>query len=84
MVPYAGIAANWPTTARITIRTNVGTPAEDYRVFTRTFTGPNTTVAQNVANVTFPGGAIAEMTGTRSVSYDHDGLTIIESTKSKR
>jgi hypothetical protein len=84
VVPYAGIAANWPTTARITIRTNVGTPAEDYRVFTRTFTGPNTTVAQNVANVTFPGGAIAEMTGTRSVSYDHDGLTIIESTKSKR
>ena len=81
MVPYAG--TNWPTTARITIRTNVGTPAEDYRVFTRTFTGPNTVEAQNVANVTFPGGTIAETTGTRPVSYTSNGLTIIGD-KSKR
>jgi len=82
VVPYAGL--NWPTTARITVRTNVGTPAEDFRVFTRTFTGPDTITAQNVATVTFPGGVITEQTGTRPVSYDRDGLTIIERTKPKR
>lgn len=70
VVPYAGDAGRWPTTARITVRTNVGTPAENYRVFTRTFTGPNTVVAQNVATVTFPGGVITEVTGTRTVLYD--------------
>jgi hypothetical protein len=84
VVPYAGDPGRWPTTARVTIRTNVGTAAEDYRVFTRTFTGPDTIVAQNVATVTFPGGTITEKTGTRDVIYDHDGLTIIDSSKSRR
>ena len=71
VVPYAdfGRPNRWPTTARITVRTNVGTPAEDYRVFTRTFTGPSITVGQKVATVTFPGGIITESTGTRRVDY---------------
>jgi hypothetical protein len=70
VVAYAERRPNqWPTTARITVRTNVGTPAEDYRVFTRTFTGPSTIVGQNVATVTFPGGIITELTGTRRVDY---------------
>ena len=71
VVPYAdfGWPNQWPTTARITVRTNVGTPAADYRVFTRTFTGPNAGLGQNVATVTFPGGIITESTGTRRVDY---------------
>ena len=56
--------------ARVTVRTNVGTPDEVYRVFTRTFTGANTGVGQNVATVTFPGGIITEVTGERPVVYD--------------
>ena len=75
VVPYAGEPARWPTTARVTIRTNVGTPAESYRVFTRTFTEPSTVLAQNVATVTFPGGVITEATGTRPVTYDRAGVT---------
>jgi hypothetical protein len=81
VVPYAGQPNRWPTTARVTVRTNVGTPAEAYRVFTRTFSGPNTTVAQNVATVTFPGGIIAEKTGTRSVTYDRARLTTVGPSK---
>ena len=70
VVPYAGEAIRWPTTARVTVRTNVGTPNEEYKVFTRTFTGADTTVGQNVATVTFPGGVITEVTGERPVVYD--------------
>jgi len=70
VVPYAGVPDRYPTTARITIRTNVGTPNEVFRVFTRTFAGANTTVGQNVATVTFPGGIITEVTGERPVVYD--------------
>lgn len=83
VVPYAGQADRWPTTAQITIRTNVGTPAEGYRVFRRTFTEPNTVLGYNVATVTFPGGIITETTGTRAVAYDQDGLTIIGGKRSK-
>ena len=63
VVPFAGEPARWPTVATITIRTNVGTPAEDYRVFTRTFTEPGAAVGRNVATVTFPGGVITESDG---------------------
>ena len=78
VVPYAGEAIRYPTTARVTVRTNVGTPNEEYRVFTRTFTGANTTVGQNVATVTFPGGIITETTGERPVVYDlHDSSAVV-------
>jgi hypothetical protein len=83
VVPYAGESTRWPTTARVTIRTNVGKPTEDYRVYTRTFTGPNTLVAQNVAKVTFPGGVITEMTGTRPVVYSNS-VTVFDGSRSKR
>lgn len=76
VVPYAGEPARWPTVATITIRTNVGTPAEDYRVFTRTFTEPSDSVGQDVATVTFPGGVITEANGTRSVSYAAEGVVV--------
>lgn len=56
----------WPSNARVTVRTNVGTPSEAFRVFTRTFTTLNPGLAQNVATVTFPGGVITETSGTRS------------------
>jgi hypothetical protein len=84
VVPYAGAANRWPTTARVTIRTNVGTPAEDYRVFTRTFTGPSTVVGQNVAIVTFPGGIMTELTGARRVNYDLQVPTAAGQGRSKR
>lgn len=84
VVPYAGAADRWPTTARITVRTNVGTPAETYRVFTRTFTGPDTVTAQNVATVSFPGGVITEATGTRTVIYDRAGAVMSARSGSKR
>jgi hypothetical protein len=77
VVPYAGNAMRYPTTARITVRTNVGTPDEQFRVFTRTFTGPNTTVGQNVATVTFPGGTITEVTGERPIIYDLQAPTTV-------
>jgi hypothetical protein len=84
VVPYAGEASRFPTTARITVRTNVGTPDEVYRVFTRTFTGANTTVGQNVATVTFPGGIITEVTGERPVVYDlRDSTTVTPGKSSK-
>jgi hypothetical protein len=83
VVPYAdfGRPNRWPTTARITVRTNVGTPAEDYRVFTRTFTGPSITVGHNVATVTFPGGIITEATGTRAVIYPPSSASSRSSSK---
>lgn len=84
VVPYAGEPTRWPTTARVTIRTNVGTRDERYQVFTRTFTGPNTTVGQNVATVTFPGGIITEATGERVVIYDDPRPTVVSQGKSKR
>ena len=64
VVAYSG--NQWPTTARVTVRSNVGTPSEQYTVITRTFTGANSSIAQNVATVTYPGGVITETTGTRS------------------
>lgn len=64
VVAYSG--NQWPSNARVTVRTNVGTPSEAFRVITRTFTTSNAGVAQNVATVTFPGGVITETTGTRS------------------
>jgi hypothetical protein len=76
VVPYAGDPARWPTVATITVRTNVGTPAEDYRVFTRTFTEAGAAVGQNVATVTFPGGVITELDGTRAVSYEAEGVVV--------
>jgi hypothetical protein len=81
VVPYAG--TNFPVTARVTVRTNVGSPAEQYRVFTRTFTGPDRLTGQNVARVTFPGGTITEVTGTRDVVYDQQGLTSAAPAKHK-
>ncbi len=64
VVAYSG--NQWPSNARVTVRTNVGTPSEAFRVFTRTFTTSNAGIAQNVATVTFPGGVITETNGTRS------------------
>jgi hypothetical protein len=63
-VAYSG--NQWPSNARVTVRTNVGTPSEAFRVITRTFTTSNSGLAQNVATVTFPGGVITETSGTRS------------------
>jgi len=83
IVPYAGEPSRFPTTARVTIRTNVGTPDERYQVFTRTFTEPNTTVGQNVATVTFPGGIITEVTGPRPVIYDLRSQTAAGQGKAK-
>ncbi|MEP7118472.1 MAG: hypothetical protein ABI880_12865 [Acidobacteriota bacterium] len=53
----------WPTTARITVRSYVGTPQETYRVIERVFTAP--TQRLNFATVTFPAGTISEVTGPR-------------------
>ena len=64
VVAYSG--NQWPSNARVTVRTNVGTPGEAFRVITRTFTTFNQGLAQNVATVTFPGGVITETSGTRS------------------
>jgi hypothetical protein len=64
VVAYSG--NQWPSNARVTVRTNVGTPSEAFRVITRTFTTSNSGLAQNVATVTFPGGVITETSGTRS------------------
>jgi hypothetical protein len=83
VVPYAGAPNRWPTTARITVRTNVGTPAEAYRVFTRTFTQPRTTVGQNVATVRFPGGIITEVTGPRAVIYELQRPAIVGTDRGK-
>ncbi len=55
----------WPATARVVVRTNVGTANEQVRAFTRTFTGADITLGYNVATVTYPGGAITETAGTR-------------------
>ena len=74
VVAYAG--NQWPTTARVTIRTNVGTAGEQLRVFERVFTGPNTGLAQNVATVTFPGGVITETSGTRAPDEAGDSFFI--------
>ena len=74
VVAYAG--NQWPTTARVTIRTNVGTAGEQLRVFERVFTGPNTGLAQNVATVTFPGGVITETSGTRAPDEVGDSFVI--------
>ncbi|MCX6551112.1 MAG: S8 family serine peptidase [Acidobacteria bacterium] len=60
---YSG--STWPTTATITVRTNVGTSNERFQTFTRVYNSSG--VYQNVATVTFPGGIITERTGTRSV-----------------
>ena len=64
VVAYSG--NQWPTNARVTVRSNVGTASEQFKVITRTFTGFNQGLAQSVATVTFPGGVITETTGTRS------------------
>lgn len=53
----------WPTTARITVRSWVGTPQETFRVIERVFTGP--VISQNFATVTYPAGTITEVSGTR-------------------
>lgn len=74
VVAYSG--NQWPSNARVTVRTNVGTPSETFRVITRTFTTSNPGFGQNVATVTFPGGVITETTGTRT-TFDrpYDNLT---------
>lgn len=74
VVAYSG--NQWPTTARVTVRTNVGTPSETFRVITRTFTTSNAGLAQNVATVTFPGAIITETTGTRSPLAPEDLLPL--------
>lgn len=60
---YSG--AVWPTTARVTVRSWVGTPQETYRVIERVFTGPGG--RQNIATVTYPAGTISEVSGARVV-----------------
>jgi hypothetical protein len=63
VVAYSG--NQWPTTATITVRSHVGTPAERYVTFTRVFSGANSGLAQNVATVSYPSGVITELGGTR-------------------
>ena len=58
---YGG--SQWPTTARITVRSWVGTPQETFRVIERVFTAPGQRF--NFATVTFPAGTIAETSGAR-------------------
>ena len=58
---YGG--ATWPTTARITVRSFVGTPQETYKVIERVFTGPGPRL--NFATVAFPSGTITEVSGAR-------------------
>jgi hypothetical protein len=74
VVAYSG--NQWPTTARVTIRTNVGTAGEQLRVVERVFTGANSGLAQNVATVTFPGGLITETSGTRVPDEAGDSFVI--------
>ena len=74
VVAYSG--NQWPSNARVTVRTNVGTPSETFRVITRTFTTSNPGLAQNVATVTFPGGVITETTGTRSPIAPEDLIQV--------
>ena len=74
VVAYSG--NHWPSNARVTVRTNVGTPSETFRVITRTFTASNPGLAQSVATVTFPGGVITETTGTRSPIAPEDLLPL--------
>lgn len=60
----------WPTTARVTVRSWVGTPQETYRVIERVFTGPGG--RQNIATVSYPSGTIQEVSGARSIAAGSD------------
>jgi len=77
VVAYSG--NQWPTTATITVRSHVGTPGERYQTFTRVFNGSDSSLAQNVATVSFPSGAITEAGGTRLP--DPEGVMVKEEPK---
>jgi hypothetical protein len=72
-IDVAAYAGNeWPTTATITITTRSRSAT-----FTRVFQGPDSSLSQSVADVTFPGGEIVEVHGTNALDQRGNAVSRI-------